>query len=137
MKELLKKSSFIGFLFLLDLVAKLFFKDANTLFFGNVGLVATTNQGAAFGFLAGYNWLFVILSIVFLLILFYFFAKIRDLRFGLSFVIAGALGNLLDRLVYGHVIDFIHLGFWPTFNLADVFIVVGVILLLIKTWKKG
>jgi signal peptidase II len=59
--------------------------------------------------------------------------------FSLGMILGGALGNLIDRLVYTEVIDFIdvHLwsGYtWPTFNLADSFIVVGVILLMVETF---
>ncbi|MDR1114324.1 MAG: signal peptidase II, partial [Candidatus Margulisbacteria bacterium] len=50
---------------------------------------------------------------------------------GLIFIFAGALGNLIDRIFYGYVVDFINLPRWPTFNLADVFIDIGAVLLII------
>ncbi|MBT4632319.1 signal peptidase II [Candidatus Peregrinibacteria bacterium] len=49
---------------------------------------------------------------------------------GLALISAGAIGNLIDRAIYGHVIDFIKIYWWPTFNLADAFIVSGVVLFL-------
>ena len=50
-------------------------------------------------------------------------------------ILAGAISNIIDRLYYGCVIDFIDLRFWPVFNLADIFIVSGVVFLLVE-WKK-
>lgn len=60
----------------------------------------------------------------------------KALQFGLGLVSGGALGNLVDRLWHGGVVDFIDLGFWPVFNLADSAIVVGtawLALLLLKS----
>jgi signal peptidase II len=52
---------------------------------------------------------------------------------GFAFICAGAIGNGLDRLIRGHVVDFIHVHFWPVFNVADVLIVVGVGILALRT----
>jgi len=50
---------------------------------------------------------------------------------GFALVIAGALGNAIDRAVRGHVVDFVHVRFWPVFNVADVLVVLGVLVLLV------
>jgi signal peptidase II len=50
----------------------------------------------------------------------------------LILILSGAISNMLDRFIHGCIIDFIDLRFWPIFNLADIFIVIGVILILIK-----
>jgi len=50
---------------------------------------------------------------------------------GFALVVAGALGNALDRVARGHVVDFIHVRFWPVFNVADVLVVAGGLLLLL------
>jgi len=65
--------------------------------------------------------------------LFYNFVYI----FLLGLVITGALANLLDRIVYQGVVDFIQIGIWPNFNLADVFIGSGVLILLFLNIKKS
>ncbi|MEK7598152.1 MAG: signal peptidase II, partial [Patescibacteria group bacterium] len=57
--------------------------------------------------------------------------------FGLTFILSGALSNVIDRLYFGCVIDFIDLKFWPVFNLADVFITTGVILILLDYFRKS
>ena len=54
------------------------------------------------------------------------------LRYGLSLVVGGALGNLTDRLRYGEVVDFLDFRIWPVFNLADVAIVIGAGLLILE-----
>ncbi|MCU0692979.1 MAG: signal peptidase II [Polyangiaceae bacterium] len=54
---------------------------------------------------------------------------------GFALVVAGAVGNLIDRAARGYVVDFIHLRFWPIFNVADIWIVVGGALLMIAAWR--
>ena len=92
----------------------------------------TKNYGAAFGLFQGYRWLFVIVAIIVALLIFKY-RKLNNLALGL--LLGGTIGNLIDRLVYGYVIDFIDLGFWPSFNLADSFSTIGVFLLLYKHWR--
>jgi signal peptidase II len=55
---------------------------------------------------------------------------------GFALVIAGALGNALDRLARGHVVDFVHVRFWPVFNVADVLVVAGVALLFFARRRR-
>lgn len=77
-------------------------------------------------------WLLAISVIIFLL------AKKIDFFLEssmLAFILAGAISNIIDRIKFNCVVDFIDLKFWPVFNLADTFIVTGVILLLVR-WKK-
>ncbi|MBU0547493.1 MAG: signal peptidase II [Candidatus Omnitrophica bacterium] len=90
------------------------------------------NRGAAFGILKNQLFLFVIIS--FFVILFIFFnLKIKKNPFlfkvALSLILAGAIGNLIDRLRFGYVIDFLDFRFWPVFNFADSALTIGVILL--------
>jgi len=93
------------------------------------------NPGAAFGILAYRTSFFIAISLLLvLLILFsgYFLGKGHVLiRIALALQLGGALGNLSDRLRTGHVVDFIDFRFWPVFNMADAFIVVGTALLVL------
>lgn len=52
-------------------------------------------------------------------------------KISLSLIVAGAIGNLVDRLAFGHVRDFISIGWWPIFNLADSFLCIGIFLILV------
>lgn len=99
-------------------------------------LTTVTNTGAAFGILKGFNIPLLIISLIALVVAIYFYLKDKELRIPLIFLISGIIGNSIDRIVFGHVRDFISIGFWPVFNLADSFNVIGVILLIIILWKK-
>lgn len=90
------------------------------------------NRGAAFGILKNQILLFVFTSI-FAIILIYFNLKNnrykKSYSIFLSLILAGALGNLIDRLFFGFVIDFLDFRIWPVFNIADSAITIGAILL--------
>lgn len=106
------------------------------------------NPGAAFSFLAGENgwqrWLFALLAIAVALWLIYtlLFDKHHWLaRFGYASILGGALGNLYDRLIHGKVVDFIQVhwqeNYFPTFNIADSAITIGVIALIVAALFTG
>jgi signal peptidase II len=96
-------------------------------------LTHVRNPGGAFGFLAQHPGIFIISTIIlFILAAFILWPLARDnwpLRLGLLIGLGGALGNFIDRLVHGVVIDFIDVRWWPVFNFADVAIVIGVLLI--------
>jgi signal peptidase II len=96
---------------------------------GLLRLTYVTNTGSAFGLFTNQTTLLSLGSIVGIVILI-LFHKSHDMRTGLVYLclglqIGGAIGNLLDRLILGHVIDFIDVGMWPVFNLADSSILIG------------
>jgi len=62
--------------------------------------------------------------------------KERLLQFFIGFILGAAIGNLIDRILYGHVIDFLDFRIWPVFNIADSFITISVIFLMIYFWKR-
>ena len=95
----------------------------------------TINYGAAFGILRGYTTFLIIISLIVVLICFYYFRE-KKLRIGLSFILAGTISNLIDRIFLGYVRDFIDLKIWPVFNLADSFNFIGVILIAYIVLKK-
>lgn len=124
----------------LDLITKeIFYATDYTIIpyvFGtrSVGL----NTGAAWSVLSDHTWLLVAFTIVFIIgiAVFDFFSKFENNLYnvGISFVIGGAVGNLIDRIFLGGVRDFIFFEFWetyPTFNIADTFLIVGIILIAI------
>jgi signal peptidase II len=92
-----------------------------------------TNTGAAFGLFPSHGYVFVLVAaIVGVAIAIYYWHMPAGqvlIKLSLGMQLGGAMGNLIDRLLYGHVIDFIDFKFWPVFNLADTSIVLGVALL--------
>ncbi len=95
-----------------------------------LGFRLVYNSGVAFSLpLSGILAIFVSLSIVSGLFYYYFTHTNRNAysSMGFAMVIGGALGNILDRIVYGHVIDFIQIYWYPIFNIADIFVSFGFI----------
>ena len=110
-------------------------------------LVNVTNTGAAFGSFKGNNTFFVIISLIALVVVTVLLVRHqrsdpwRDVS--LALLLAGILGNLTDRLLYGHVIDFLlfnlHIRYadpWPAFNVADSCISIAVVLFIIHSFGK-
>ena len=93
----------------------------------------TFNTGSAFGIFQNQNTPLILVSIIGIAILVMIFRSQRAptgfLRLSIGLQIGGALGNLLDRLRLGHVTDFIDVGAWPVFNLADASIITGLVIL--------
>ena len=105
------------------------------------------NQGAAFGILSDSAFrlpFFIGVSIVAVVGIVWYYSKIKTqqtlLRYALALVLSGAVGNFIDRVRLGEVIDFIDVHWyqyhWPAFNIADSAISVGVALLLIDLWRE-
>lgn len=111
------------------------------------------NSGISWGIPVN-NYVFVILWVVivlFLVFLFFWPASVCNLQFtickkipslksqvpnpAIAFILAGAVSNMIDRVLFSCVIDFIDLKFWPLFNFADIFIALGAIFLVVG-WKK-
>jgi len=100
------------------------------------------NQGAAFGILSDQSgwqrWFLVLVSTGISLVLVFWIGRTVNTSklecFSITFILAGAIGNLLDRLIYGYVIDFIYVFYgdysWPNFNIADSSITIGAVLLI-------
>ncbi|MBI9051030.1 MAG: signal peptidase II [Anaerolineaceae bacterium] len=96
------------------------------------------NTGVAFGMFQGMNEVFKVLAIIVAMVIIYFYPRIPDnewpLKVAMSMQLAGALGNLIDRFFVGYVVDFISVGNFPVFNIADASITMGVVVLVIGMW---
>lgn len=97
------------------------------------------NAGAAFGILENNRWFFVVTALSVLIFLFYYrraiMAESKLVQMGIALFAGGALGNLIDRIRTGLVIDFFDFRIWPIFNVADIAICLGVGLILWSTIK--
>lgn len=146
-----KKHSVVAFLFLFtllsDQLSKLFIvkglyvgESINILPFFNI--VHVRNRGVTFGLLSGtlQPVVLVILSLVIVGFLIYYARKNENYRPFISLIVGGAIGNVIDRIVYGSVVDFLdfHLGkyHWPAFNIADSAIVIGVFVLFFISYSE-
>ena len=146
-KNLFISSSFIFLIFLLDRVSKTYVIYLNDKLLGieilsskflNIRLI--WNEGIAFGLLSFndkiiYNLLTFIIFIIILIIFFMVIKSYGLKKYSLLMILGGALGNVYDRIFYGAVPDFIdfHIGnfHWFIFNVADIFITLGVIFMII------
>ena len=108
-----------------------------TLMEGFMDLTFVENRGVAFGMFSGQRWFILLLTGVIAVGLIWFYVTMPKkkeyfpLRVSLVLVLSGAIGNIIDRLFRGYVVDFFEFTFfeWPVFNVADIYVVVGVILL--------
>jgi len=103
-------------------------------------IVHWNNSGAAFGSFQNGNSVFTVLAIIVILMILYYYprvdAKDWPLRLAMGLQVGGAAGNLIDRLQMGRVTDFISIGSFPVFNVADSAISVGVAVLLVGIWWR-
>lgn len=144
----------IGIIILLDQISKFIIKtnfnvyDNINIFKGFFQIFYAKNSGAIWGLFHNQSnsiipKIITLISTIAVLILIFFFLKVSPKHkleiLSLSFIIGGAIGNIIDRIHQGFVVDFLDFyinGYhWPTFNIADSFITIGVIILAISIWK--
>lgn len=140
-----------GFVLVLDQSTKWLAENTLSLYetiavLPSLNITLAYNSGAAFSFLAeagGWQrWFFIGLALVVSLVLLVWLAKLKPQAkleaLSLSLILGGAIGNVIDRVVFGHVIDFIDVYYgamhWPAFNLADSAICIGAVLLIIDSF---
>lgn len=104
-------------------------------------IVQVRNEGVAFGLFKGLgNTTFIIISVLAIIIVFYLLIKDRKDRFSFSLILGGAIGNLIDRVIYGNVTDFLDLYIgrfhWPAFNVADSALTLGISFLLFNHLRE-
>ncbi len=111
-------------------------------------LVLVHNPGAAFSFLASQDgwqrYFFTAVSVIASVVILYLLKKHGDkplFSWAMAMILGGAVGNLIDRLVYGHVVDFLDFHaagwHWPAFNIADCAIFIGAALYIIDEFRRG
>lgn len=97
------------------------------------------NTGIAFGLFGGGGPLFAALAIAVAVAIVYFYGQLGEkqgwLRLALGLELGGALGNLIDRLAFGYVTDFISIGRFAVFNFADACVTIGVVILVLALWR--
>ena len=102
-------------------------------------LTFVKNTGAGFGILKGFNSFLILISLAVIGIIFYYYRQIKQnqilLQIIAAFVLGGTIGNLIDRINLGYVIDFLDFRIWPVFNIADSFVTIGIIGLVIYFWR--
>lgn len=104
-------------------------------------LVLVTNKGAAFGMFKHIgSSFFIAASVIAIIFVIYLMIRGKEDHLGLSLILGGAIGNLIDRILYGSVVDFIDLSIgkyhWPAFNIADSALSVGVTIILLNNLLK-
>lgn len=103
-------------------------------------IVNWSNTGTALGLFQGRGAIFAVFAIIVAFVIVYYYPRVPAedwwLRLAMCLQFAGALGNLTDRLTVGRVTDFISVGAFPVFNIADASITIGVIILIVGVWWK-
>ena len=145
----MKKYLFIILLIILDFVTKrIVFNYLNLNSFITITSILDLrhihNYGILFGFFSGIipPWLIVIIGSIITIIVIYLMTKASSVveEWGLVLIIAGALSNIIDRAINNYVLDFIYLHYkdfyWPAFNFADIYITIGVIMILYQALKE-
>ncbi|GAA6236670.1 signal peptidase II [Apilactobacillus micheneri] len=116
--------------------------DVTNLIPGLISFTNLHNNGAAWSILQGQQWLFSLISIVAILVIGYFMYKLRNKKvyeISLVILLSGIIGNFIDRLFQGYVVDMVQLDFinFPVFNVADSCITIGIIILFIAILRDG
>lgn len=103
------------------------------------------NTGAVFGSFQGRNGIFIVVSILAIIFIFFYYSRFKEnlwMKLSLGFILGGALGNLMDRIFFGFVTDFLRFKiwflrpfWWPNFNIADASVTIGAIMLVIGMFR--
>lgn len=130
------------FLVVIDQISKLYIRsiflqgDSLPIIGNFLRFTYLQNTGVSFGLFKGNNLFFIVFSIIALAYFIYLFVVEKEFEMQYSLVIAGVIGNVIDRIHLGYVVDFVDIGSFPVFNVADSCISIGVIwiilILLIK-----
>lgn len=105
-----------------------------------IRIVHWQNTGAAFGMLQGFGLVFAILAVIVSIAILYYFPRVSStewaMRLAMAMQLGGAVGNLIDRITIGTVTDFVSVGTFAVFNVADACISVGTVILILAVWDS-
>lgn len=123
-------------------VASLALGESFSVVNGVLSITRINNTGAAWSILSGHQFVFVIIAILAAVLVSYFIVKYwsnMSYRIGLGLLLAGTLGNVIDRIVNNHVVDMFQLDFinFPIFNCADMYLTFGILILAIAIIREG
>ena len=101
--------------------------------------ISVCNKNLAWSISASLGVFYLAWAIIFFLLIYFFHKKSKLLyeKIALIFILSGAASNLVDRVIHGCVIDFIDLGIWPVFNLADIYITIGVTIFFLNLIRNN
>ena len=138
-----------GFVLLLDqsskvLIRRILSPGQSITFLKFFRITVVENPGAAFGLLPHHQLIFLITTLVAIIFIIVYYRQLkpqeRAVKLALGLELGGAMGNLTDRLFFGRVTDFIDFRIWPVFNVADIAIILGLLVLgwaIIGSYGKG
>ena len=118
-------------------VSRFYFGESIEVFGSWLHFTFVRNTGAAFGILSGRLWFFVVFTLIVLVGIIYYCIATKPpavVQLLLGLIAGGAMGNFIDRLFKPGVVDFIDLGWWPVFNLADSAITCGAVLFILYNY---
>lgn len=128
---------------LIDQITKFFATkliESKTIIEGLLNFTYVENRGAVFGFMQGSNYIMAILSVIICVALIIYLVRItkegKTPSIGFYMVIAGGIGNIIDRVFRGYVVDFIDTPFIATFNVADMLVVIGACFIILSQLKE-
>lgn len=134
------------FVFFIDQLVKhfvlisMYFGESIPVIPGIFHITFVLNPGAAFGMLEHQRWIFVAVAILVVALVLLFYRKLQQesliTRMGAGLLLGGAIGNLVDRIQSGLVVDFLDFRVWPVFNIADIAICGGAAMIILDMWQR-
>ncbi len=121
-----------------NIILKTMSLGTTTKVFSILSFTYVQNTGAIWGSLKDTNALLVWISVIAFGILIFFYDQFKTPfeKIAYTLLLVGLWGNMLDRVLYGFVVDFIAIGWWPVFNIADSCITIGITIYLLEQWRQ-
>lgn len=121
-------------------LANMHFGESIPIIPGIFHITFVLNPGAAFGMLEHQRWIFVAVAMLVVALVLLFYRKLQQeslaTRIGAGLLLGGAIGNVVDRIQSGLVVDFLDFRIWPVFNIADIAICGGAAMIILDMWQR-